>query len=324
MKRAIAILILCLSVGTLSRGDERTTLFEGLGLRLVSITDSMTDKKQCALFVNFEFGPLYLSIEGADKATIWPKDSDVFFAPDSDHLIRLGNSSPFKLQVLTNRNGLAIANGSEVRAMIKTLAKGDTLRVRYVEWPSHNPVDIEDLSSFAFPYVWSIASEKCGWPALDGPKDLPPAKLYTHESEDKDNKGYASLSVLGNMDLGMMKTADTYGGGCQVTIKSQENVGFKKKVWTSEVVDRSGNQKLIVRDKSGTIVFEGKVPTEYGRSSPTPWPLGESAARAMWQQAPLGSVEIEGSLYQPRTILYGFRELWAWGQQNCQLPAVDH
>ena len=34
--------------------------------------------------INFEFGPLYLSNEGADKATIWPKDSDVFFAPDGD------------------------------------------------------------------------------------------------------------------------------------------------------------------------------------------------------------------------------------------------
>ncbi|MEK6280780.1 MAG: hypothetical protein AABN95_10540 [Acidobacteriota bacterium] len=50
MKRIFQLIpIFCIALVVQARADERTTLFEALGLRLVSITDSMTEKAVCAL-----------------------------------------------------------------------------------------------------------------------------------------------------------------------------------------------------------------------------------------------------------------------------------
>jgi hypothetical protein len=320
MKLLRLIPILCIALVVHVRADDRTTLFDALGLRLVSITDSMTDKKQCALFV--DSGPVYLSIEESDKVTIWPRKDGVLFASDADHLVRLGESAPFKLKVLTKRNGLAVVDSTDATALVKAVAKGERVRVRYVEWPSYEKADLE-FSNFALPYVWSLASEKCGWPTLGIPPELPPAKLDIYQSEDPSNKGYASVTVNGNRELGVQKGFDKYGGGCHITLGGHETVGMKGKNWTSDVVDLRGRTKLVVRDKSGTIIFEGKVPTTYGRSDANPWPPGEQAVRAMWRAAPFGTVVLAESTYEPKAMLYGFRELWSWGMQNCSFPSLE-
>ena len=320
MKILRLIPIFCIAVAFHARADERTTLFDALGLRLVSITDSMTDKKQCALFV--DFGPVYLSIEGSDKVTIWPRKAGVLFASDADHLVRIGESTPFKLQVLTKRNGLAIADSGDATALIKALANSERVRVRYVEWPSYEKADLE-FSNFALPYVWSLASEKCGWASLGVPPELPPAKLDIYQSEDPNKKGYASVTVHGNRELGVQKGFDKYGGGCHITLGGHETVGMKGKNWTSDVVDLRGRTKLVIRDKSGTIVFEDQVPTTYGRSDTNPWPAGEQAVRAMWRAAPFGTVVLDESTYEPKAMLYGFKELWRWGVENCSFPSLE-
>lgn len=246
----------------------------------------------------------------------------MLFASDGDHLVRIGESTPFKLQVLTKRNCLAVADFTDATALIKALAKSVRVRVRYVEWPSYEKANLE-FSNFALPYVWSLASEKCGWPPLGVAPELPPAKLDVYQSDDPNNKGYASVTVNGNRELGVQKGFDKYGGGCHITLGGHETVGMKGKNWTSDVVDLRGRTKLVVRDKAGTIVFEGKVPTTYGRSSTNPWPLGEQAVNAMLKAAPFGTVVLEESTYEPKAMLYGFKELWGWGVQNCSFPSLE-
>jgi hypothetical protein len=317
------ILFFCIALVIQPRADDRNTLFEGLGLRLVSIVDSMTDKKQCALFVSPEYGPIYLSIEGPDKVTIWPKKEGLLFASDAEHLVRIGEFPAFKLQVLTKRNGLAVSDSTDAASLVKALAKGERVRVRYVEWPSYEKVDVEP-SNFALPYVWSIASEKCGWPSLGMPAELPPAKLDIYQSQEPDNKGYARITVNGNRDLGLLKGFDKYGGGCQILMGVHETVGIKGRIWMNDLVDLNGRTKFVVRDKSGGIIFESKVPTEYGRSSTNPWPAGEQAVRAMWQVAPFGTAILDkGGYEEQKVMLYGFKEVWSWGVQNCSLPSLE-
>jgi hypothetical protein len=156
------------------------------------------------------------------------------------------------------------------------------------------------------------------------PPELPPAKLDIYKSEDPDNKGYATVTVSGNGDLGLRKGFDKFGGGCHISLGVYETVGMNGKIWTNGYVDTKGRAKLVIRDTTGAIVFEGKVPTDYGRGSANnPWPLGEQAARAMWKAAPFGTAVVEETTYESKAMLYGFKELWGWGVQNCSFPSLE-
>lgn len=322
MKILRIILILCVGFLIQARADDRKTLFDGLGLKLVTTIDAMTDKSQCSLFVLPEYGPIYFSIEGPDKVTIWPRIDGLLFASDAEHLLRIGDATPIKLQVLPKRNGLAIET-SDAAAVVKALIKGDRIRLRVVRFPSYEKTDLEPPSNFALPYVWSLATQKCGWPSLGVSTELPSAKLDIYKPDNPDSQGYVSVTVRGNGDLGIRKGFDKFGGGCDITLGSHEIFGMKAHRWISEWVDSDGRTKLVVRDKDGNILFEERVPTQYGRVGANPWPVGEQAARAMLRAAPFGSVILEDSTYKPKATLYGFKELWDWGIQNCSFPSLE-
>src|SRR4051794_33403248 len=106
---AFAVVLLLLSAVQAS-ADERVALFEGFDMRLEKITDAMTDARTCALFVHD--GPIYFSIEGRSKVTIWADSDDVHFAPDGKHLVRIGSSMPVPLTYVPKRKALSASESA--------------------------------------------------------------------------------------------------------------------------------------------------------------------------------------------------------------------
>jgi hypothetical protein len=307
--------------GIAADADERVVLFEGFGMKLEQITDAMTDKTGCALFV--ENGPIYLSVEGRSKVTVWSRSDDVHFAPDGKHLVRVGTGTPAPLTYVPKRKGLS-APEAVAAQIVKALASGQPVKLRYVDWPSYEESDVTvDAPTFA--YVWGKAVKQCGWPSLGIPAELPEAKLSVYEPTDEGSTGYAAVSVAGNGDLGLNKGFDKFGGGCHISLGVHETIGRQGGRWITRAVDLGGHTKITVRDQDGAVVFERRVPTSYEDAvRGTRWPDAEEAAKAMWKAAPLGTVSITGGTYAKENVpLYGFRELWTWGLQKCAFPALE-
>jgi len=315
--------VVFLLVVPLVLADDRVTLFEGFDLKLEQITDAMTDANTCALFV--ENGPIYFSVEGRSKVTIWPNSDDVHFAPDGKHLIRIGNATPSQLTYVSKRKALSVAETPLAAQVVKALAARESIKVRFVDWPSYENTDVT-VEALAFAYVWSMAEKQCGWPTLGVPAQLPEPKLSVYEPTEEDSAGYATVAVPGNRDLALKKGFNKYGGGCHISVGVHDVVGMQGGRWTSGTVDLAGRTKITVRDSSGAVTFEGKVPTRYGMSATrgTDWDLGKEAEQAMWTAAPLGTVSIMGGTYPKENVpLYGFRELWSWGIQKCGFPSLE-
>ncbi|MEA2237575.1 MAG: hypothetical protein QOC81_2299 [Thermoanaerobaculia bacterium] len=315
--------LMAASIAIDSRCDDRVVLYQGLDIKLERITDSMTDAKTCAMFL--ESGPVYLSVEGKTKVTVWPNSEDIHFAPDGKHLLRIGTASPIRLLYIPKRNALAAPDAIAANQIVKALATHQTVKLRYVAWPSYAEQDL-DVELPAFAFVWAKAEKQCGWSGLGVPGTLPTPKLSTYLPEEEGSAGYASVSIQGNRDLGLTKGFDKYGGGCHITLGVHETIGIFKGRWTTRTVDIAGNTKIIVRDQDGAVVFEGKVPTDYGMDAigGTDWSLAQDIAKALWAAAPLGTISITGSSYPKESVpLYGFRELWSWGMQSCSFPEVQ-
>jgi hypothetical protein len=299
--------------------DERERLFDGMGIRLEKITDSMTDKTSCVMFV--DEGPIYLAVTPA-KVNVWSASDELLFAFDSKHLIRVGDAPPMTLTYLSKQNGISVADAATAGKVVKALAARTPVKVRYYDWPSHDQHDREIVSP-AFAYVWGKAEKACGWKPLGVPAELPQATLHVFESKDEITKGYAKLMVDGNDTLGLQKGFDQYGGGCHITVGVIETVGMQAGQWTNALVDLGGRQRIVVRDETGKTVFDEKVPNSYGVTrTGNQWEPARRAAIAMWEVAPLGTVSIESSFVEKQSSLWGFRELWNWGVDRCGFPAM--
>lgn len=314
------VVALCL-LSTFASADDRSVVFEGFDLKVEQVTDAMTDAKTCALFV--ESGWIYLSVESPSKVTIFSNNERLHFSPDDKHLVRIGSDAPGELSFVANRNALSATNGAEI---VKALAAGRPITIRYFDWPSHESQDVT-VEAPAFAYAWGKSEKQCGWPGLGVSGELPGAKLSVHESTVEGHEGYARVSVAGNQKLGLTKGFDEYGGGCHIAVGNNETVGMQAGRWTSAKLDFGGRAKLTVRDQVGAVILEAGFPTEPTIGSSTQgnkWDRGEAVARAMWQVAPLGTVSVTGTSYEEKNLsLYGFRELWQWGKQKCSFPSLE-
>ena len=194
-RRSRALLILLLVVPSVAFGQDRTTIFEGMDMRLVSIVDAMTDDKSCALFV--DNGPIYVAVYGHDGFTIWADDdADVNFATDATHLIRVGEQQADELIALSKRNGLKLASSLEAKSVVDALLAGERVRLRYYDWPGYDEID-QELKAPNRAYVYNMAVEKCGWKDLGLSGELSAVELKIYQPDDPDSKGYATVEVVG-------------------------------------------------------------------------------------------------------------------------------
>jgi len=318
------ILSLLLSISFLSNSvsaDEKI-LYEGFNAKIVSVVDDMTDEKSGVIFL--DFGPIYMAIYGHNDFTIWAHKNDLNFAFDVTHLIRVGENKPFSLISLSKRNGLKPSNAVEAESVIISLAKGEEIKLRYYNWPQHDTVDTK-LQNPNFGFIYNKAVKLFGWKDFGVSSELAPAQLVIYVSKTPGLEGKASVTVRDNFDLGIEKNFDKYGGGTTIKVGVIEGFGFQKGKWICGRVEPSGDKHLIIRDSTGNIVFKEVVPSTYDDDiyAKAPWPIGKTAAKKAWESAPLGSIEIEGSIYSKTVLLYGFRELWKWGVENAGFPSLE-
>ena len=206
---------------------------------------------------------------------------------------------------------------TEAASVIQSLAKGETVKLRYYDWPRYNKID-RKLENVNFGFIYCQAVEFFEWEDLDVTCRLSDVKLDVYKSEIRD--GYAKVTVVGNRDLSLTKEADKYGGGAHITVGINRRFGYRKGMWFTDSVDILGLNHLVVRDSTGRIVFKELLPESHVN---TIWPGGETAARKAWEVAPPGSIEIEDLRYGKRALLYGFRELWKWRVDNAGLPLLE-
>ncbi len=320
MKHFVFVLLLVFILSTSAFADERKTIFEGFDAKIVSVVDAMTDKSSGVVFL--DFGPIYMAVYGSNDYVIWTNSNDLNFALDSTHLIRVGDNKPFSLTYLKKRNGLMPTNAVEAESVIKSLAKGEEVRLRYYDWPQHNTIDRKLQNSY-FGFVYYKAAKLFGWKDFGVSPELEPVKLYVHVSTDPDSKGYAVVTVEGNRDLGLMKNFDKYGGGATIGVGVKKTFGLHKDRWICKSLNYLGSNHLIIRDSNGDIVFKKLLPSSHDNPiTGETWPVGKTAAKKAWDVAPLGSIEIEGA-HGKRVPLYGFRELWKWGIDNAGFPHLE-
>jgi hypothetical protein len=320
MKHFVFVFLLAFILSTPTLADERKKIFEGFDAKIVSIIDDMTDETSGVIFL--DFGPIYMAVYGSNDYAIWANSDDLNFAFDSTHLIRVGDNKPFSLIYLEKRNGLKPINAVEAESVIESLAKGEEVKLRYYNWPQHDKIDTK-LQNSNFGFVYYKAVKLFGWKDFGISHELGPVKLNVFIPTEPDRKGYASVTVEGNHDLGLGKNFDKYGGGATINVGVKSAFGFHKGRWICNSVELSGNKYLIIRDSNGDIVFKEVLPSRYSKGTTgETWPVGKTAAKKAWEVAPLGTIEIEGS-YGERVLLYGFRELWKWGVDNAGFPPLE-
>jgi len=320
VKHFVSGLLLVFILSTPALADERKIIFEGFDAKIVSIIDDMTDQKSGAIFL--DFGPIYMAIYGGNDFAIWANSDELNFGFDSTHLIRVGDKKPFSLISLEKRNGLKPTTAAEAESVIKSLVKGEEVKLRYYDWPHHDKID-KKLQNPNFGFVYYKAVKLFGWKDFGVSHELGPVKLNIYVPTDPDKKGYASVTVEGNRDLGLRKNFDQYGGGATINVGVKSAFGLHKGRWICKTVELSGNKNLIIRNSNGDIVFKEVLPSSYDNAiTGETWPVGKTAAKKAWEFAPLGSIEIEGS-YGQRVPLYGFRELWKWGVDNAGFPPLE-
>ncbi len=317
------ILLVVLFVSTIICQNQ-TVIFEGMGSKLISEIDAMTDEKNCAIFVEV-LGPIYFAIYGSNDFTIWAKNNNFLFASDSKHLIRVGDNKPYELTTLDKRNGLKPLNKSEAKNVIEALLKGEEIKIRVYEWPSYSKEDIS-LINKNLSFVYDKAIKNCNWADLGIKPILAPVELKVYESDRPNSKGYATVSVIGNDDLSLAKGFDEYGGGCYIEVGIQKTFGMQKDEWCCDKVAIGGDSKIVLKSKDGKEVFSETVPENYSsQEDGNPWPIGEKAARLCYDLAPEGSIEvIEDGSVRYSASLYGFKELWDWGVTNGCLVSIKH
>lgn len=320
MKYLISILLCSLLLIDPAIADKQETIFEGFDTKIVSVLDIMTDEVSGVLFA--DFGPVYMAIYGNDDFAIWTRRDDLHFAFDSIHLIRVGKNKPFPLKYIAKRNGLRPVDPSHAESVIKSLVKGEMVKIRYYNWPQHDSY-YHHLKNINLAYVYGRAVKKFGWKDFGVPAKLKPVELSVEVSKNPDHKGYAIISVNGNPNLALHKGFDEYGGGCYIEVGVKKTFGIQKGKWCCNDVDLMGKNRIIIRNLNDEIVFEGVVPKNYGpQIFGNPWPLGEKAAKTAWKVGSLGSIETEGS-HGKKVRLYGFKELWIWGVENADLPPLE-
>lgn len=296
-----------------SFGQNQEVLFEGMGAKLVSEVDAMTDEKNCAIFVEVR-GPIYFAIYGSDDFTIWAKENNYLFANDTKHLIRVGENKPYELTALGKRNGLKPVNKTEAKNVIEALLKGEEIKIRVYEWPSYSKEDVT-LINKNLAFVYDKAVKNCNWTDLGIKQTLAPVELKVYEPNEPDSKGYATVSVVGNDDLSLAKGFNKYGGGCYIEVGIQKTFGMQNDEWCCDKVGIGGDCKIVIKDKDGKVIFSETVPEHYSsQEDGNSWPVGEKAVRLCYDLAPEGSIEIiEFGMKTYSASLYGFKELWEWG-----------
>jgi hypothetical protein len=315
VKYIAPILLFIVFFSTATFADERTTLFEGFNAKIVSVVDDMTDKKSGVIFL--DFGLIYMAIYRHNDFTIWANDNDLNFAFDVKNLIRVGESRPFSLEIL-RRNGLKLSNAINAESIIKSLAKGEEIKLRYYTWPQYTQVD-RKLQNPNFGFIYYKAAKLFGWKDFGVSSELAPVKLNISLLTDYPRKDHVRVTVDNNHELGLIKNSDKNGGGATIMVYEGLGFGLHKNEWICKQSTILGKEHMIIRDSNRNIIFKELLPSIRDEEI---WPLGKIAAKKAWESAPLGTIQIEG-VYRREVLLYGFRELWKWGVDNAGLPTLE-
>lgn len=321
MRHLVATLGLLLLSTSLATAQPVKPVFEGLGMKLTKSTDAMTDAQVCILSV--EEGALRVGIQGPSDFGIIPASDKLLFAPDEQHLIRVGADKPVPLTYVKNRNALVVSDPAVAASVLKAIVDGKEVKIRYFDFPDRKYSDVQ-LKNPNVGYGYQRGVQTCGWKSIGASGELVPPQISVYQSEKND--GYAVARVVGNSDLTLNKDFDKSGGGCHFGVGIPKLFGMKKGQWVFHEVDHSGMTSVVIRDSDGKIEFSAKLPKDYNLKDVfggNPFPEGEAAVRAAWKLAPTGTVELDPpTRYSKVAMLYGFRELWAWGVQNCGFPPL--
>lgn len=323
MERALKIGLFMLLVAVVNvYADEQEIIFEGFRSSILYEVDSMTDKKIGIVWV--DFGEIVVAIYGPDSCVIWPKNEKLNFAHDMTHYIRVGENAPYEMKELSKQKGILPVYKEDAGNVIRSLVQGNEVRVRYFDWPAREKHDVK-IQNKNLGYVYNKASVVMGWDKLGTTDKLPPVELDVYVAKDRESKGYANVSVVGNKELSLSRNFEKYGGETTVKVGRNSTFGLKKSKWVCGTVDIHKLDNLIIRDERGKVVFKEKLPSDYvigyDVTSTPVWAMGRKAAQKAWDCAPYGSIEVEGDK-AARIILYGFRELWQWGVKNAGLPKL--
>lgn len=327
--KGLALLAVCLSLGAVashaqsSGSGSRSVLFDGLGMQLAKSTDGFTDKTECLLTIGR--GGLLATLTAT--GVIFTHASDkVLFAPDEQHLGRAGTGAAVTLMKVRNRNALVASNPDDDRALREAIINGEEVKVRFFDFPRATVNDVT-LQNPNVGYVHRLAVTGCGWADTGRAAELAPVKTSVYLPKDPDSAGYATVSVIGNPELGLHKEFDRYGGGCWINVGVKNLFGMKGGHWVNSAVDLGKRTALLIRGANGEILFSEPLPTNYNLRDPhgaNPWPRGLEAAAGAMRAGPLGTIELDPQdTFTTRAVLYGFPELWAWGVQNCGFPRIQ-
>jgi len=310
--------------------EQSKLVFRGLDMELLQTVDTMTDEKGCALSIG---PPSWKFVLTSDKGFFITKTVGQF-APDEQHLIRVGTQKALPLVAVPRRNVLTLADPSLAPSVVKAVVAGEDVKIRFFTFPDRKMVDVA-VENPNVGYGYKRAMAGCGWRDIGPRGELAPAKLSVYEATKPESAGYASASVVGNSQLTLNKGPDQYGGGCHIGVGVVKLFGLKMGQWVNENVDLNGRTSLVIRDSGGRVLFSSKVPSGYGASvrlekgafvpqPGNPWPAGEAAAKAAWRAGPLGTIQLDPpDIWNTQAMLYGFRELWTWGIQRCGFPAIQ-
>jgi len=305
--------------------QERETIFEGFDIKIVSLVDAMTDEKNGVIFVSF--GPIYVAIYGHNDYTIWSYRNYVNFAPDATHLIRVEGNKPFSLIYRDKLNGLTFVNRAEADSVINALAKGEEINLRYYldKGNRYEQVDSK-LQNIFLGFAYCKAANLFGWKDLGVSSELPPVKFDKYAPSEQE----VEVSIQWNPDL---KLVNYKGQGyASIVFGGKEGFGINGNgEWICDGTIFLYKYDFTIYNSDGMIVYKGRTPGSPYFEKPTAyekscwgdnrygrWPEGETAAKKVWEAAPLGTIVFGGK----RINLYGFRELWQWGVDNHNFPSL--
>jgi len=305
--------------------QNRTVVWSGLDMELAQTVDPMTDAKACTLSI----GPVSWSVVLVNDKEFFvtPVTAKWTFAPDEQHLIRVGTEKALPLSLVTKRNVLTVNDAVSSARVVRAIVSGDQeIKIRAFKFPSREVLDLA-INNPNVGFVYRRAVDACGWRNLGISGELKPAKLSVYEPSDPDpaKAGYATVHVVGNDELSLQKGFDKYGGGCTINVGVSSLFGMRSGKWINDKI-AVGNESLLIRDADSKQVFLQHLPEHYdgpGMKGGV-WPQGLEAARAAWRATPLGSIELQPlGPFKTKSLLYGFHELWSWGTQHCGFPAIE-
>lgn len=290
------VLLFCLATSGIAGEKEQTFSYPG-GVTLQTKLDEMTDEKTCTI-VTPKFG-VYVGVYGGPAVTIWTAADDVNVKRSPEPLLRIGDAPAFKLTVPDRPHMIQVPD-AKVNAVLNALYARERLRLRFWEWPSGNPNDVE-LKHGDFGRAYDRARQLCGWKALTATYAPPSKEPRIFNGDD----GYTTAQFGGEISEGWTVTYMPKFKSCAISMGSTPRVFEAKGGKPDNVLPL---HTITFRDANGTVV--GSV--EHKSFGPTPFAEFLAAAEKAGEY---GSVTAKfGS---KSGSLFGFVEAVQWAEKTC-------